>query len=168
MIKNLEDIIEFENENTELDFDLDFDLDDTESLDKPAAREKPNLGIDDLELGDDSMDVAKTESKPESKAEDVESALGDLDFDLDLNEDDTDEIDNAALARMLDNALDDDADDLGEMVDGDEIATKLDLARAYVDMGDVDGARDILAEVLEAGTDIQVQEANELQRELAG
>ncbi len=169
----LAESISDELDNTELDFDLDFDLDETESLDKPAStREKPNLGIDDLELGDDSLDLAKVESKPESKpeskAEDVESALDDLDFDLDLNEDDTDEIDNAALARMLDNAVDDDADDLGEMVDGDEIATKLDLARAYVDMGDVDGARDILAEVLEAGTDIQVQEANELLRDLAG
>ncbi len=153
-----------ELDNTELDFDLDFDLDETDSLDKAAAREKPNLGIDDLDLGDDSPDVVQAESKPEE----VESALDDLDFDLDLNEDDTDEVDNAALARMLDNAQDDGADDLGEMVDGDEIATKLDLARAYVDMGDVEGARDILAEVLEAGTDTQVQEANELLRDLAG
>ena len=68
---------------------------------------------------------------------------------------------------MLDNAVDDDADDLSEMVDGDEIATKLDLARAYVDMGDVDGARDILAEVLDSGTEVQVREANELLRDLA-
>jgi pilus assembly protein FimV len=54
------------------------------------------------------------------------------------------------------------------MVDGDEIGTKLDLARAYVDMGDVDGARDILEEVLQDGTEVQVQEASELLRDLAG
>ena len=42
-----------------------------------------------------------------------------------------------------------------------------DLARAYVDMGDVDGAREILHEVLEDGSQDQVQEANELLRDLA-
>jgi FimV-like protein len=33
----------------------------------------------------------------------------------------------------------------------DEVATKLDLAQAYIDMGDNDGARDILNEVLTEG-----------------
>jgi pilus assembly protein FimV len=46
--------------------------------------------------------------------------------------------------------------------DTDEIATKLDLARAYIDMGDTDGARDILDEVLQEGSDVQKQEASSL------
>lgn len=46
--------------------------------------------------------------------------------------------------------------------DADESATKLDLARAYIDMGDADGARDILNEVLEDGTDAQKQDAEAL------
>jgi pilus assembly protein FimV len=43
-----------------------------------------------------------------------------------------------------------------------EIGTKLDLARAYIDMGDSDGARSILAEVLSEGNDGQKQEAQRL------
>jgi len=59
-------------------------------------------------------------------------------------------------------ALDDellDEDIFGEV---DEIGTKLDLAKAYVDMGDGDGARSILDEVLEEGDDDQKQQAKEL------
>ena len=43
-----------------------------------------------------------------------------------------------------------------------EVGTKLDLARAYVDMGDPDGARSILNEVLEEGDSAQRQEARRL------
>ncbi|MCZ6560515.1 MAG: hypothetical protein O6931_06475 [Gammaproteobacteria bacterium] len=43
-----------------------------------------------------------------------------------------------------------------------EVGTKLDLARAYVDMGDPDGARSILEEVLEEGNDQQKAEAQTL------
>jgi FimV-like protein len=43
-----------------------------------------------------------------------------------------------------------------------EVATKLDLARAYVDMGDSDDARSILEEVLEEGDDDQQMEANKI------
>ncbi|ANY86157.1 MULTISPECIES: FimV/HubP family polar landmark protein [Pseudomonas] len=44
----------------------------------------------------------------------------------------------------------------------DEVATKLDLARAYIDMGDHQGARDILDEVVKDGDDNQRQEAEEM------
>ena len=43
-----------------------------------------------------------------------------------------------------------------------EVATKLDLARAYVEMGDKDGAKEILDEVLKEGSDQQQTEANQL------
>jgi pilus assembly protein FimV len=48
-----------------------------------------------------------------------------------------------------------------------EVGTKLDLARAYVDMGDPEGARSILNEVLEEGDPAQQQEARKLLDELA-
>lgn len=48
------------------------------------------------------------------------------------------------------------------LADTDEVATKLDLARAYIDMGDTEGAKDILDEVLQEGNDEQKQEANSL------
>ncbi|WP_176512263.1 FimV/HubP family polar landmark protein [Pseudomonas faucium] len=44
----------------------------------------------------------------------------------------------------------------------DEVATKLDLARAYIDMGDHQGARDILDEVVKDGDDTQRLEAEEM------
>ena len=53
-------------------------------------------------------------------------------------------------------------DDFDFLADADEVATKLDLARAYIDMGDTDGARDILDEVMQEGSDVQKREASEL------
>ncbi len=44
----------------------------------------------------------------------------------------------------------------------DEVATKLDLARAYIDMGDQQGARDILDEVVKDGDDGQRSEAQDM------
>ena len=43
-----------------------------------------------------------------------------------------------------------------------EVGTKLDLARAYVDMGDPAGARSILEEVLDEGDEGQKQQAQKL------
>ena len=52
--------------------------------------------------------------------------------------------------------------DLVFAADGDETSTKLDLARAYLDMGDDTRARDLLAEVEQDGTAEQQQEARQL------
>jgi pilus assembly protein FimV len=43
-----------------------------------------------------------------------------------------------------------------------EVGTKLDLARAYIDMGDPEGARSILEEVLDEGDSNQRREAQGL------
>jgi pilus assembly protein FimV len=48
-----------------------------------------------------------------------------------------------------------------------DAATKLDLAKAYQEMGDVEGAREILQEVLHEGDDQQKAEANALMAKLA-
>lgn len=55
----------------------------------------------------------------------------------------------------------------GELTNLDEISTKLDLARAYIDMGDPEGARNILSEVIEEGNDDQKNEANGILERLA-
>ncbi|HTW37367.1 MAG TPA: FimV/HubP family polar landmark protein [Steroidobacteraceae bacterium] len=49
-----------------------------------------------------------------------------------------------------------------------EVGTKLDLARAYMDMGDPEGARNILEEVLNEGSVAQKQEAERLIASLPG
>ena len=48
----------------------------------------------------------------------------------------------------------------------DAIGTKLDLAKAYMDMGDPDGARSMLEEVVAEGSDVQKAEAHRLIAEL--
>ena len=55
-----------------------------------------------------------------------------------------------------------------EPVTMSEVGTKLDLARAYMDMGDPDGARNILEEVLSEGSAAQKQEAQRLMEALPG
>ncbi|MBS3803350.1 MAG: hypothetical protein KGY54_02305 [Oleiphilaceae bacterium] len=52
-----------------------------------------------------------------------------------------------------------DEDDFDFLAGTDEVETKLDLARAYVEMGDADGARSILDEVTVEGDDPQRAEA---------
>ena len=57
---------------------------------------------------------------------------------------------------------DDMSDELSEARTMTEVGTKLDLARAYVDMGDPAGARSILEEVLDEGDEGQRQQAQQL------
>ncbi len=58
-----------------------------------------------------------------------------------------------------------DIDDIGDLMlpdDVDEVSTKLDLARAFIDMGDTEGARGSLEEVLSEGNEEQKAEATAL------
>ena len=55
----------------------------------------------------------------------------------------------------------------GLLDSSDEVTTKLDLARAYIDMGDPEGARSILSEVMEEGSDDQKREADTIISQLA-
>jgi pilus assembly protein FimV len=50
---------------------------------------------------------------------------------------------------------------------GDEVGTKLDLARAYIDMGDSSGARSMLEEILQEGDSTHRKEAEELLQQIA-
>ncbi|WP_214349930.1 FimV/HubP family polar landmark protein [Pseudomonas congelans] len=163
----------------------DFDLD--------LSEEDPALKSEDdflLGLGEDPLDLGETSPVP-PVSDDLELPE---DFDLSLaDEIETDqasqafatEIDdvNAELERLSQNlehppldeprftaedaaALDDEPD-FDFMSGTDEAATKLDLARAYIDMGDADGARDILDEVVTEGDDGQKSEAREMLSRLA-
>jgi pilus assembly protein FimV len=75
-----------------------------------------------------------------------------MDLDLDLEA----ELDVTAV----------DEDDFGFDDEGDTTSTKLDLARAYIDMGDHDGARDILNEVVIEGNAEQQRRAEAMLEEL--
>jgi pilus assembly protein FimV len=127
------------------------------------------------EMSDDviELDFAGVEEEPPATVEPTTGAgvatstdyaaldTGDLSFELEPAAD-VDAVDfaEAPVAAPAAYAVDD--GDLQFSADGDEVATKLDLARAYIDMGDRDGARDILDEVLVEGSSSQKAEAKEL------
>jgi pilus assembly protein FimV len=110
-----------------------------------------------------------------------------MDFDMDLsNMDDPVESDDSVKdtdAKVIDfelpesieftldevNEVPEDDEDASEGMLNitDEVATKLDLARAYMDMGDPEGARGILDEVMGEGNDEQKLEAEGIISELA-
>jgi pilus assembly protein FimV len=98
----------------------------------------------------------------------ADSELMDLGLDMDDNSnanESTAEIDASGLDFDLpsDTNLGLDAEEDLELGAGmDEVGTKLDLAKAYIDMGDSNGARSILDEVIDEGNDSQKQEAQEL------
>lgn len=80
-------------------------------------------------------------------------------------------LDDDALTLEEVGDFEDDANLSGEFDDDifanvDEIGSKLDLAKAYVDMGDSDGARSILDEVMEEGDATQKQQAQRLLQQM--
>ena len=59
------------------------------------------------------------------------------------------------------------SDDIERQSDADETDTKLDLAKAYIELGDSDGARTLLDEVARDGNDAQKAEAQSLLDQLS-
>lgn len=84
-------------------------------------------------------------------------ALGDLDIDLDfdISDDDT-------LSDSDSDSIELDIDDSEVDATEGDMDTKIDLAKAYIEMGDADGARNMLNEVITQGDDEQQQQAQEL------
>jgi pilus assembly protein FimV len=95
----------------------------------------------------------------------AEHALNGSGLDLDLG---TATIPDAAFTATQKLSSDDLALPDLEPVTMSEVGTKLDLARAYMDMGDPDGAKNILEEVLHEGSMTQKQEAQRLMESLPG
>ena len=130
---------------------------------------------DDFEEGpveaiEQDTELQATEKAEEDIAPETTDIIGedelDLDLDLDLNSNSTSDNGTIELEKSLVDAEGDDDSldltdelDLGEDHDDDN---KLDLARAYIDMGDSNGARRLLEEVLKVGTQAEIVEANEL------
>jgi pilus assembly protein FimV len=159
-----------------LDFDLSFGDDESST----TAEEEPlSMEMDsntDFETSD-SVDFGGLElESEESEVAVAESGYDDspIELSLDMEEDTSARSDSMSLDFEHGGAdivhLDTGHDEIdldGELDEDifsnvDEVGTKLDLAKAYVDMGDSDGARSILDEVLEEGDDSQKQQAEEL------
>ena len=122
------------------------DEDNSIDLDLPLASEA------DSEMPVSEPDVAEQESIASDEVSEIDpladiANLGEMDFSQ-MSDDD--------------NGNDDIFDNSGDMV-----GTKLDLAKAYIDMGDQDGARSILDEVVDEGDDEQRHEAEELKQQIS-
>ena len=173
-----------EEESFELG-DIELNLDeDSETVAEKAIEEVVEEEIDiDFNLDDVEEESAEAETVVEALDDDISLDLSedeDEEVSLDLSEDVSLDLSDEAETESMDSDLpqsieavtaandssDDDDFDLSSLDDTDEISTKLDLARAYLDMGDHDGTRDILDEVLADGNDDQKQEANDLMQKL--
>ncbi len=163
------DLSALDEELDALTSDLDGDLADIEAE------------LEGLELG---LDEEPTSSSAATVMEEPKTDFGDLDDDLELESEATadmgeDTMFQQAISEVPDSGLDfeipdvdpesaTDDEDLGFLSDSDEVATKLDLARAYMDMDDTEGARDIIGEIMKEGNAQQKQEAENLVARLDG
>ncbi|GAB3276618.1 hypothetical protein GCM10027297_12260 [Parahaliea aestuarii] len=121
------------------------------ALSSPIADE-PLSRFDSAPEFEDSLE------SPEDSFSDleIEDDFADFEDELDLSGD----FETAAPASVEED--DEDSEDMVFAAEGNPVSTKLDLARAYIDMGDEPGARQILEEVLLEGSDEQRQEAQGL------
>lgn len=170
-----EDLTESSEMDIDDDFSLDFDAADLGFEESESDDETDEISLDaDLDLGEDLDETAEVElgdDLGEIEIEGAELDLGELDLDdMDLGDTDLGDsdlgdlsLDDAVTSTDMDLSDDDSEFDISELSeDVDEVSTKLDLAKAYIDMGDNDGARSILEEVKAEGNDEQQQQANEL------
>jgi pilus assembly protein FimV len=151
-----------------LDFDLSqFDLDDAKpvsDLEKIASEVKDDSEDEPIESFDFDMD-AKKDGQSNLESEDK---LSNFDFNSlsskvageDNKEDFTVETEVATLGGSTSEI------ELGGLSDDDELETKIDLAKAYIDMEDADSAKAIAEEVLEKGNAKQKQAAQDIIKQL--
>ena len=161
--------------------DDEFALDD-DSLDALLNAEdftpKSDKDDDNIDLDDDSLDALLDAEDITPKA-DKDHDIANLSLDLDSDDFDLIMPDDHAYKAKKADLLDDhdeenlladfddnlsflDLEDDSEVIEETQIETKIDLAKAYIDMGDIDGARSTLEEVLEAGNEDQKRQAEEL------
>jgi pilus assembly protein FimV len=142
----------------------DFDFAKTEALPKEAftgdagldeTGELPAVASTDVDLDLDDLTAAL---KVSEAGDTVEQIRDDATVEQPRPEVASD-FDDAGTVALAPDEMSDDLSDARTMT---EVGTKLDLARAYVDMGDPSGARSILEEVLDEGDEGQRQQAQQL------
>jgi len=136
---------------------FDFDLGELASADEQDAvvLDYDDIVIEDSESSDNSLESLAAALGQVDKDASDESLTNDNEFDLgEINFDDS-------LFEIDD---EDDAQETSDepISDRDEASTKLDLSVAYEAMGDLDGAREILNEVVAEGNAEQIAEATKL------
>lgn len=102
---------------------------------------------------DFSSDSPTTIFEKEEDTQSKESNEG-IKFDLGIGDQKSDNIDY--ISQIESNDLDDD------IIEKDQVTTKLELVHAYMDMGDTEGAQDLLKEIIQEGNEAQKNEAQSL------
>lgn len=152
------------------DFSFDFSFDEPASTTAPApVAAAPEVDVEpsfDLPAAP-SFDLPEPTPAPApvaaaAPAEDFSLDLPELDFsNMEVQKPEVSKFEAPLPVEDFNEGV----DDLAVFGD-DAVATKLDLARAYIDMGDPDGARSMLEEVLAEGTAAQQGEAQRLMESL--
>ncbi|MGY6277421.1 FimV/HubP family polar landmark protein [Methylomonas sp. MgM2] len=143
-------------ESFDFNFDMDSESEPSLSADEPSPT-KEESALENLEEFDFSElgGVDAEEDILPNKPEPIDTEISDdFDFNFDFG---------TASAESSDDELDLGVTDLTDM---DEFETKIDLAKAYIDMGDSDAAKTIAEEVLEKGNPDQKQAAQAILDEL--
>jgi len=157
---NLEDLDKLDEDTEEsepiVEGEMDFNLDGID-LDLGDTAETEESALDTSEPEDINLDLASEDDTSEMSMQDETLEFADL-GDLTLTDVDSDN----ALEEDL--GSDEDSDELpsGANETWDEAGTKLDLARAYIEMDDKESAQSILEEVAKEGTNDQKDEARDL------
>ena len=147
--------------------DLSFDegRDEGGALDMNFGDAVESGGSDIIDLGVDlGDDIAEANEAVDFDFDDAaaENDSSVIDFDATVEQRRPTLSEETAERPTMSLAPEDMSDDLQEARTMTEVGTKLDLARAYVDMGDPVGARSILEEVLEEGDAGDKQQAQQL------
>jgi pilus assembly protein FimV len=137
-----------------LDMDLmSFDIPEVPAFSEPPKAAPSNLDFDDsLDL---PADIESVTAAPPPAAPEFD--LSSIDLDLDHRADSAPASDAAAPVAERDDTL---------SAHHMEMDTKLDLAIAYQEIGDKEGARELLDEVLRGGSDDQIAKANAMKAQL--
>jgi len=132
---------------------FDFDLTGASESDEPLVlnEEIDDVNLSDFDFSADSASKDSDEasiSDPEDTLENEADSSGfDFDFD-DVSMPTTEKSDVADEPELI----------VSDLTDMDEFETKIDLVKAYIDMGDSVAAKEIAQEVLDKGSDAQKQE----------
>lgn len=141
-----EDSVDLQTPADKNDFDLDaFDFDTGFGATDKIKEDVETLAIDQFNLTEESADDKQGIALAE-----------DFNFDFDFSTLGNDDSEDGQM----------DISGVADLTDMDELETKLDLARAYRDMGDNESAKDIVSEVLEKGSAEQKKLAQVLLDEL--
>lgn len=145
---------DFTSSNKDQEFEsLEFDF----SSDAAVAKETNDLDFNVLDNGGKNQQDA--DFSPDRLLDFNDDLSSDFDFDFDFESD-------LPLSTSGQSSRQHDEFGVSDLTDMDELETKLDLAKAYVDMGDADAAKDIAREVLEKGSAEQKKIAQALLDEL--